>query len=299
MIMNAFDEFKRTFSKRSTLTQLIMVNVGVYLFLKILGVVFFLFRQENLEQLVLGYLALPADPAVILKKPWTIISYMFLHYDFFHILFNMLWLYWFGKIFLEYLNPKKLISVYLIGGLAGGLVYVLAFNLFPAFEETVGQSVALGASAAVLAIVMAISFYVPEYTLYLMFFGPVKLKYIALVTVLIDILSIKSGNAGGHLAHLGGALFGFLYATQLRRGLDLSKGFSKLMDSMTSLFRPRPKMKVHYKKPEGRPETDMEYNARRAAEQRTIDQILDKIARSGYEGLSKEEKDLLFKSSKK
>ncbi|TSA32949.1 MAG: rhomboid family intramembrane serine protease [Porphyromonadaceae bacterium] len=297
--MNPFDEFKRTFSKRSTLAQLIMINVGVFLFLKILGVLFFLFRQENLEQLVLSYLALPADPQMILRKPWTIISYMFLHYDFFHILFNMLWLYWFGKIFLEYLNPKKLISVYLIGGLAGGLVYVLAFNLFPAFRESVSQSVALGASAAVLAIVMAIAFYVPDYTLYLMFFGPVKLKYIALATVLIDILSIRSGNAGGHLAHLGGAMFGFLYAAQLRRGKDISNGFSRFMDSLFSLFKRRPAMKVKYKRPEGRPETDMEYNARRAAEQRTIDQILDKIARSGYEGLSKEEKEILFKSSKK
>jgi hypothetical protein len=224
---------------------------------------------------------------------------MFLHYDFFHILFNMLWLYWFGKIFLEYLNPKKLISVYLIGGLAGGLVYVLAFNLFPAFQESVSQSVALGASAAVLAIVMAISFYVPDYTLYLMFFGPVKLKYIAMATVLIDVLSIRSGNAGGHLAHLGGAFFGFLYATQLQRGKDISIGFSRFMDSLFSLFKRRTKIKVEYKRPEGRPETDMEYNARRAAEQRTIDQILDKIARSGYDGLSKEEKEMLFKSSKK
>lgn len=297
--MNAFDELKRTFSRRSTLTQLIMINVGVFLFLKILGVLFFLFRQENLEQLVLSFLALPADPQAILRKPWTIISYMFLHYDFFHILFNMLWLYWFGKIFLEYLNPKKLLSVYLIGGLAGGLVYVLAFNLFPAFDESVAQSVALGASAAVLAIVMAIAFYVPDYTIYLMFFGPVKIKYIALATVLIDILSIRSGNAGGHLAHLGGALFGFLYATQLRGGKDLAKGFNRWMDKLFSLLRPRPKMKVDYKKPGGRPETDMEYNARRAAEQRTIDQILEKIARNGYEGLSKEEKEILFKSSKK
>lgn len=297
--MNAFDDLKRTFRQRGTLTQLIMINVGVFLFLKVLGVFFFLFKQENLEQLVLSYLALPADPALILKKPWTIISYMFLHYDFFHILFNMLWLYWFGKIFLEYLNPKKLISVYLIGGFAGGLVYVLAFNLFPAFQESLSQSVALGASAAVLAIVVAISFYVPDYTIQLLFLGPVKLKYIALVTIFIDIVSIPSGNAGGHLAHLGGAFFGFLYATQLRQGKDTSKGFSRLMDNLFSLFKRRPEMKVKYKRPSGKPETDLEYNARRAAEQRSIDQILDKIARNGYEGLSKEEKETLFKSSKR
>ncbi len=248
---------------------------------------------------MLGYLALPADPGMILKRPWTIISYMFLHYDFLHILFNMLWLYWFGKIFLEYLNPKKLISVYLIGGLAGGLFYVLAFNFFPAFQETVTQSVALGASAAVLAIVMAISFYVPDYTMNLMFFGQVKLKYIALVTVAIDLLSIRSGNAGGHIAHLGGAFFGFIYATQLRQGKDLAKGFNRLMDNLFSLFKKRSKMKVKYSSPKSRPETDMDYNGRKAAEQRTIDQILEKISRNGYEGLSKEEKEILFKSSKK
>jgi len=211
----------------------------------------------------------------------------------------MLWLYWFGKIFLEYLNPKKLVSVYLIGGLVGGLVYVLAFNLFPVFQPSVSQSVALGASAAILAVVMAIAFYVPDYTIYLMFLGPVKIKYVAWVTVLIDVLSIKSGNAGGHLAHLGGAIFGFLYAMELRRGNDLSKGFNRFMDTIFSFFKRRPVMKVKYKKTSGRPETDLAYNARRAAEQRTIDQILDKISTSGYEGLSKEEKDILFRSSKK
>ncbi len=297
--MNPIGDFRRNFSKQSSLSQLILINAGVFLFIKILGVFFFLFRQENIEQLVLSYLALPADPAMIFKRPWTVISYMFLHYDFLHILFNMLWLYWFGKIFLEYLNPKKLISVYLIGGIAGGLFYVLSFNLFPAFQESVAQSVALGASAAVLAIVMAISFYVPDYTMNLIFLGPVKLKYIALVSVIIDLLSIGSGNAGGHLAHLGGALFGFLYATQLRRGKDLSKGFNRFMDSLFSLFKRRPKMKVKYSKPSKPTETDMEYNARKAAEQRNIDQILDKISRNGYEGLSKEEKEILFKSSKK
>jgi hypothetical protein len=146
---------------------------------------------------------------------------------------------------------------------------------------------------------MAIAFYVPDYTIYLMFFGPVKLKYIALATVLIDVLSIRSGNAGGHLAHLGGAFFGFLYATQIRQGKDMTKGFSRFMDSVFSLFKRRPAMKVKYKKPEARAETDMEYNARRATEQRTIDQILEKISQNGYEGLSKEEKEILFKSSKK
>ena len=298
--MNPFEELKRTFRQGSALRQLVMINVGIYLILKLIGVAFFLFRKENLEQVVLGYLALPADPTQIIRKPWTIVSYMFLHYDFFHILFNMLWLYWFGKIFLQYLNPKKLWSVYLLGGLVGGAFYVLAFNVFPAFSETAESSIALGASAAVLAIVMAAAFYVPDYTLYLMFLGPVKLKYIAIATVIIDILSIRSGNAGGHIAHLGGAFFGFLYAVQLRRGKDMAGGFNRLMDKLFTIFRRKPsRMKVNYRRPAGRAETDLEYRARRAAEQQQIDRILDKISKSGYEGLSKEEKELLFRSGKK
>ncbi|MFH0762024.1 MAG: rhomboid family intramembrane serine protease [Bacteroidota bacterium] len=298
--MNPLDDLKRTFRQGSSLTRLILINIFVFLALKILGVVFFLFHQENLEQLVLGYLALPADPMLILKKPWTIVTYMFLHYNFMHILFNMLWLYWFGKIFLEYLNAKKLVSVYLLGGLAGGLVYVLSYNLFPAFAEEVPAAVALGASAAILAVVMAISFYVPNYSISLIFIGRIKLKYIALISVLIDILSIRSGNAGGHIAHLGGALFGFLYATQLQRGHDLTKGFNRFMDSLFSLFRRRPgKIRVKYRKSENRPETDMDYNARKTQEQQNIDRILDKISKSGYDGLSKEEKESLFRNSKK
>ncbi len=298
--MNPIDELKKIFRQGGALTQLIMINIGVFLILKLLGVFFFLFQRENLEQMVLGYLALPADPELLLKKPWTLFTYMFLHYDFFHILFNLLWLYWFGKIFTEYLNQKKLYSVYLLGGLSGGAVYILAYNLFPAFSGAVEQSVALGASAAVLAVVMATAFYVPNYTIRLMFLGPVKLKHIALVTVLIDILSIRSNNAGGHLAHLGGAFFGFIYALQMQKGNDMTRGFNRLMDSLFSLFRRRqPRMKVKYRKPEGKPETDMEYNARKAAEQRDIDRILEKISRNGYDGLSREEKDLLFRNSKK
>jgi membrane associated rhomboid family serine protease len=298
--MNPLEDLKRTFRQGSSLTRLILINAVIFLALKILGVIFFLFHKENLEQLVLGYLALPADPVLILKRPWTAVTYMFLHYNFMHILFNLLWLYWFGKIFLEYLNPKKLISVYLLGGLAGGLVYVLSYNLFPAFAAEIPASVALGASAAILAVVMAISFYVPHYTINLLFIGPVKLKYVALVTILIDILSIRSGNAGGHLAHLGGALFGFLYAVQLQRGNDLSRGFNRMMDNLFSLFRKRPgKIRVKYRRAGTRPETDREYNARKAEEQKNIDRILDKISKNGYDGLSKEEKEVLFRSSKK
>ena len=296
--MNQGFDFRRSFLSAGAVTRLIYINLAVFLTIKILGVIFFLMNKKELDDALIHLVALPADTGVLLKRPWTIFSYMFIHFDFLHILFNMLWLFWFGKIFLQYLDPRKLHAAYLLGGISGGALYILAYNLFPAFSENLGGAVALGASAAVLAIVMTISFYVPDYVLNLIFIGPVKLRYIALASIIIDILSIKSGNAGGHIAHLGGALFGIIFAGQLRRGKDLSRGFNRFLDGIASLFKPRPKIHVKYKRPV-QSETDMEYNARKASEQRDIDRILDKISKNGYDALTKEEKNKLFSNSKK
>jgi membrane associated rhomboid family serine protease len=296
--MDVGAEIKRIFRSGTSLTKLIIINLAVFLVIKIVGVVLFLFQQTELNNELLNFLGLPAALDILIKRPWTIITYMFLHYELFHILFNMLWLYWFGKIFLEYLDQKKLLSVYILGGIAGGAFYILCYNLFPVFESSVPQSIALGASAAVLAIVVTISVYAPDYTIHLLFLGPVKIKYIALVTIFIDLLSIQSGNAGGHLAHLGGALFGLLYGYQIRKGKDISIGFNRLMDKIFSMFKPRTKLHVKYKRPD-KPENDFEYNIRKADEQKEIDRILDKISKTGYGALTKEEKELLFRSSKK
>jgi len=298
-MINFNSQIRDSFKRANVLTRLIYINIGVYILIKFLSLFFFLLNRRELDATLLGFLALPADTGVLLVRPWTLITYMFLHYGFFHILFNMLWLFWFGKIFLEYLDARKLTAIYLIGGFAGGLLYIAAYNLLPAFRDQVPVSIALGASAAILAVVMTISFYVPDYRVNLMFIGPVKIKYIALGTILIDLFSIQSGNAGGHIAHLGGALFGILYAWQLTRGKDLVRGFNKLLDALVTLFKPRPKMKVKYKKPRGRPETDMEYNARKSTEQAEIDRILEKISKNGYAALTKEEKEKLFTSSKR
>lgn len=296
--MDIVNEIKLLFRKGSTLTRLIFINMAIFLVIKLVGVFFFLFQQPALHEEMIGLLGLPADLQVLLKRPWTVVTYMFTHYQFFHMLFNMLWLYWFGKIFLDYLDQKKLLSVYLLGGLAGGALYILFFNIFPVFEPALSQSIAIGASAAVLAIVVTISVYAPDHRIHLLFIGSIKIKYIALISILIDLMSIQSGNAGGHIAHLGGALFGFLYGYQLTRGKDLATGFNRMMDTLFLLFKPKPKLHVKYKKPSGS-ETDIEYNKRKAGEQKEIDRILDKISRSGYSALTKEEKDLLFRSSKK
>ncbi len=288
------DEIKSTFKYGNMLTRLIYINLGVFLAVKIIDIFYFLFAVYGANFLV-EWLAVPADLSQLLYKPWTVFTYMFLHQQFLHILFNLLWLFWFGKIFLEYLTGKQLLNVYLLGGLSGAFIYILAYNIFPGFKDVLPVSIALGASASILAIVVAISVYVPNYTVYLMFLGPVKLKYIAMFSVFFDIIFLLDGNAGGHIAHLGGALFGYFYITQLRQGKDISSGFGKTIDNVTSWFKPKSNLKVTYRR---KGETDMEFNARKNVEQKEIDRILEKIAKSGYESLSAKEKEILFRQGR-
>jgi membrane associated rhomboid family serine protease len=248
---------------------------------------------------IVEYLALPASFGELVYRPWTILTYMFLHIDIFHILFNMLWLYWFGKIFLGYLNPRQLLSTYLLGGIAGGLLYMISYNIFPVFADSMFLSRALGASASVMAIVTAISFYVPNYTIHLLFLGRIKILYLAIALFVIDFFMIRSSNSGGHIAHIGGALWGFAFAYYFRRGKDIGKMFHIDLKKITRPFmkeKESPFKNVYSNK---RPMTDEDYNKARLEQEKKIDEILEKISKSGYESLTTEEKDLLFKSSNK
>ncbi|PKQ62577.1 rhomboid family intramembrane serine protease [Labilibaculum filiforme] len=290
-----WDGIKDSFKEGSNLTRLIYINFGVFLIVKIVGVLTFLFNLESSQVPFLVYwLSVPAETNALLGRPWTVFTYMFLHEGFLHILMNMLWLFWFGRIFLSYLDQKKLLSIYLIGGLTGAATYIFAYNLFPVFENALFGSYALGASASVMAIVIATVVYAPNHIIHLVFIGPVKIKYIALFFIVTDVLSIADGNAGGHLAHLGGAFYGWLFISQLRKGKDISSGFNAMTDSFLSLFKKR-KMKVSYKNTQKM--DDKEYNKLKKQNQEHLDAILEKIAKSGYDSLSKEEKEILFKSS--
>jgi len=287
-------EIKNTFQKGSSLIKLIYINLGVFILVGLIKVLAFLFGFNGIASLFVHFFAVPADLSSLITHPWTIFTYMFLHEGLFHILINLLWLYVFGRIFLMYLNEKKLLSVYLVGGLAGAALYILAFNAFPAFQDQVPASIALGASASVMAIVIAIAVYVPDYSINLLFLGPVKLKYIALVAIILDVLSIAGSNAGGHIAHLGGALFGYVYISQYRKGKNITRGFDRLMDSLFSLFKPKPKFRVTHK----RPKTDIEYNKQKVKDQERMNKILEKISKHGYDSLTKEEKEILFRQGK-
>ncbi|MCF8464212.1 MAG: rhomboid family intramembrane serine protease [Flavobacteriales bacterium] len=274
--------------------QLIYINGGIFLALMVLRVLFFLSGNGANFDLVTHYLTIPSSPRLLLLRPWTLITHMFIHADFLHILFNMMWLYFGGTIFLNFLDSKKLLSTYILGGLSGAIFFVLAMNLFPVFSANAPFAVAEGASAAVLAIMVAAATTVPNYVVRLVLIGPVKLKYIAIVSVILDILLIPSGNAGGHFGHLGGAFFGFAFAFQLKQGNNLTVDFLKPYYWIRDGFAKRnKKIKVVH----SRPKSDAQFNAEKASRQEQIDTILDKIKRSGYDSLSSKEKEILFKAS--
>ena len=285
---------KRSFLAGSILKKLIFINIAVFILIRLLGILLLLFNLQDFP--ILLYLQLPASPTALLSRPWTLFTYMFTHFEFLHILFNMLWLYWFGELFLQVFNERQLGGLYVLGGLAGALLFVVSYNLFPYFQEVASFSFLMGASASVMAIVFAISFYRKEIEIHLLLFGRIKLIYLALFTFVIDLLAMTSDNAGGHIAHIGGALFGIWFASRYAQGKDLTAPINRLIDKLVNLGKRKPKMSVTYG---GRSNKDWEYNARKQQQAANIDAILDKLKRSGYGSLSADEKKQLFDASKK
>ncbi|HPH47450.1 MAG TPA: rhomboid family intramembrane serine protease, partial [Chryseolinea sp.] len=238
-----------------------------------------------------------------LTKPWTLLTYSFAHsfnYEFgsvgiWHILMNMLMFYWFAKLFVEYLGSDKLVALYVLGGLGGGILYLLLYNTIPFFINQ--PSTLVGASASVLAVVVAVATLLPDYTFFLMFLGPVRIKYIAAFYVVVSFLFSVGGNAGGNVAHLGGALIGFVYIKQLQAGVNWGGWITTVIDWFKNLFTAKPKVKVTYRNKEMA--TTKKASTKSSVPQDEIDTILDKISDGGYESLTKDEKEKLFNASKK
>ena len=304
--VNLQEKIKQSFRKGSALTRLIYINCGIFLLLKLIYVVMLLLgKGTEFYSFALEWMGVPADIDTLLSRPWTLLTYMFTHFEFLHLLFNVLWLYWFGSIFLNHFTERKLTGVYLLGGIFGALLYIAAYNIFPYFNDPQYppfphsalrlSSWAIGASASVMAIVFAVCTYLPQQQIYIFLIGPVKLIYLAIFTAIIDLLSISSGNAGGHIAHLGGALFGWFFVLALKKNIDIASGFIQLFEQIGKLFRKKKKLRVKYKKKVSEM-NDQEYNAYKKNEQDRINEILDKISRSGYESLTREEKAILFKA---
>ena len=292
--MDYFTKIKQIFNRANIPTKLIYINVGIFILIRLIIIICTLFQVGDAN--FIQYLQMPSSLRLFIYRPWTIITYMFLHVDFLHILLNMLWLYWFGKIFLLYLNARQFGGLYVSGGIFGALFFLIAYNTFPYFVHVVGSSFLMGASASVMAIVFAISFYRKNHEINLLFIGRVKLIYLALFALAVDLLSVVSDNSGGHIAHIGGALFGILFALQYEKGKDITVFMNRLIDRLVNWEKKRPpRMTVSYKKTE----TDAAYNMRKRKESDTLDEILDKLKQSGYQSLSSEEKRILFDASKK
>jgi membrane associated rhomboid family serine protease len=288
------DELKQTYKQGSSLIRIVFINLGAFILFQIVYLIMVLSGKSGLVDFK-DWFAVPTFIPYLIIKPWTLITYMFYHEDLWHIIFNLVTFYWFGKIFLYFFDDKKLTSLYIIGGIAGAILYIAVYNLLPVFQPAVPLSSCIGASAAIMAIVFAVSFYAPDFKVMLLFFGEVKLIYIALVFILLDLIQMKSGNAGGHIAHLGGAFAGWLWCVQYRKGNDFTGPITKLLFNIGNLFKRKSRLKVSHKKPVD----DMDYNRSRLDYQKEIDRILDKISKGGYNSLSSDEKETLFKMGNK
>jgi membrane associated rhomboid family serine protease len=269
----------------SKLTTLIWINILVYLLINVTATIERLFIQTNYITLYTNkFFNLSAFLPNLLRSFWSPFTYMFMHHGIFHMLFNMLWFYWFGQIFEEYLGNKRIFGLYLLGGFAGAFLFIVGLNSIPAFvsAHTAASDGIVGASTAVMTIVVATATLLPNYTLSFILIGPVKLKWIAIFYVLVDFLGLDAYSNGEEIAHLGGALMGFVYIKQLQSGTDW-------ISIISSWFKPRPNLKIV--------STNMSQKSAGRPRQEDIDFILDKISKSGYDSLSKNEKEILFRAS--
>jgi|TARA_B100000902_G_C27319925_1_gene923687 membrane associated rhomboid family serine protease len=283
------DDFKSAWSKDDNgLVKIILINVIIFVSISILEVFITLSGGGVIFKTFINNLMLPASFTTFILQPWSLISYFFLHLSFGHILWNMLFLYWFGKIIHDNIGNNAVISLYVLGGIVGGLSYMALFNIIPFYGDRVSDSLMLGASAGVFSIVAGSATLLPNYTFYLLFLGPIRIKYIALFYILLSFLDVTGSNAGGEIAHLGGALIGYLFIRQLQNGINMGDGVIKIIN----LFNTKPYSKAE-KKEQKREEQKSDIS------QDEIDKILDKISDSGYSSLSKKEKEKLFNASKK
>lgn len=315
------DDLRAFFRGGSILKWLLIINIGVMVFIWLVMLFYWMGTGDHMEPYtVRAWGGVFSNFEYVIYRPWGILTYMFVHdpTDFGHLFFNMLLLFFMGRIFEQLLGERRLLSMYILGGLAGYLVYAISYNVFPAFELANLKGNLVGASASVLAIMVATATYAPNLEVRLFGVFPVKLWWIVVLMVILDLASIETdGNAGGHLAHLGGAAFGFFSIYMLQKRRDILEPVNRFFDKVRNLFKPKPKIRVEYRSTQRRKTTARTSAQRKwsassktsskstddpdkmssAEHQRRIDAILDKISKSGYDSLSKAEKEFLFKSS--
>ena len=283
------EDFKNAWNKdNNALVKIILINVVVFVSASFIEIFLTLSGAGDAFKLFINKLMLPASFTIFITQPWSLISYFFLHLGFTHILWNMLFLYWFGKIIQDNLGNNAVISLYVLGGIIGGLSYMALFNIIPYYDNRISESLMLGASAGVFSIVAGSATLLPNYTFYLLFLGPIRIKYIALFYILLSFLDVTGSNAGGEIAHLGGAMIGYLFIRQLQNGVNMGEGIINIINFFNK--EKNKKTEENYS-----PTEETKYDI----SQDEIDKILDKISESGYSSLSKNEKEKLFNASKK
>jgi membrane associated rhomboid family serine protease len=286
--MSLITDLKDKYKALSVLQKIIAINIAIFVVSLLL---------KRLFPMAYTWLELPSTPDAFIFKPWTLVSYAFLHYDPLHMLFNMLWLYFVGELFLNLFKPKTALNVYFLGAIVGGVFFVLGYTLMPSFFK--GTAYLVGASAAVRALFIFLCAYMPNKEVQIFSFN-IKLWHIGVFLIVIDVFGLFGDNSGGNMAHLGGAFLGYMYAKQLLKGNDIGRGFEGLIDTISSWFKTSKKvspLKTVYKdKSKVGGYTKGEFNE--FNNQKKIDVILDKISKSGYESLTEAEKDFLFKAGK-
>lgn len=289
----------KRFASATMLMKIVVINIAVFLVLNIISIVMIFAGEESGRFIVEQWVAMPGNFGRLARHAWTPLSYMFSQIEPLHLIFNMLWLYWFGIVFQLLSTPKRMIGLYLLGGLGGAALYLLAVNTIPYFAGHGG--LLIGSSASVIAIVTATAIMAPDYRMNLLFLGAVSLKWIAIVTIGIDLLSVTGSNAGGHIAHLGGAAVGAIFALGLKHGHDITAPLNSLIDAIVNLFRRRPKVRPSRFRTSGAPSAPRPKapSAASAADQAELDKILDKIKKSGYSSLTADERARLFDVSRR
>jgi membrane associated rhomboid family serine protease len=306
---NILDNLKYQFKSGGMYIKLIFINVIVFVAFGLIATIAALMQWDDLFAngsvfTPTQWFSFSSDPGLFFSRPWSIITYMFVHGGFMHLLMNMLIFFFMGKMLEQYLGTKKTLSIYVLGGIFGALIYFGAHNIFPLLSEK-GHVPMVGASASVMAILAAIATYAPNVEVHV--FGAIKVKLyiIAILYGLIDLMSLGSGDGTAHFAHLGGALWGFIYISQFKKGKDMATWFDKLMSRIVGIFKKAPKIRVahsKYRKPKKTkkspskktpPRDDKDYNSQKIDKQAHLDAILDKIKVGGYECLSVSEKNFL------
>lgn len=281
--INSMNQILNKYKSGTIVEKLIYINFVAFVLTFLLNTLNFLFNSQS--NLIVEWFSMPSNIDLFLLRPWSIISYGFLHGGFFHLVSNLIVLYFIGNLFIDYFTHKQLLSFYLSGTVFGGLLYLVSYAIFPALQGT--SATLVGASAGVMAIFIGIATYIPNYEINFRFIGYVKLWKLAAFFIILDLIQIPSGNSGGHIAHIGGALFGFLYIQQVK------KTSISFKNPFATFFNKRSTLKTVYKSKKKSTKKEQQSN------QEKIDAILDKISKSGYESLSQEEKNLLFKQGKK